>query len=198
MRSNALNVDNAFRSESEVLKNSINDIKKRNTWQGSTYIVGKDKAILERAEMRLIQLSEEKRNALNKIETEKRNALSKKESELQNNGTRYKIAFAFFDLVFIVLSYYVWYFRSRSVHEFKELEDLHYSNNVEVKPIFKIEEKPKNDFQKVAKIGFKTENILHSGNKICDVCGKAFIYKTSHQTSCSSACRMKKFKNKIK
>ena len=198
MRSNALNAENAFRSESEVLKNSISDIKKRNTWQGSTYIVGKDKAILERAEMRLIQLSEEKRNALNKIETDKRNELLKKENELKNNGTRYKIAFAFFDLVFIVLSYYVWYFRSRSVHEFKELEDLHYSNNVEIKPVFKIEEKPKSELQKVAKIGFKTENILHSGNRICGSCGKAFVYKTDHQKFCSSVCRMSNFKNKLK
>ena len=198
MRSNALNVDNAFRSESETLKNSILDIKKRNTWQGNTYIVGKDKAILERAEMRLIQLSEEKRNALSKIETEKRNELQKKESELNLNGTRYKLAFAFFDLFFIALTYYIWYFKSRSVHEYKESEQLDFSNNVEVKPVFKIEEKPKNELQKVAKIGFKTENVLNVGNRICGSCGKAFVYKTDHQKFCSSVCRMSNFKNKIK
>lgn len=198
MRSNALNVDNAFRSESETLKNSISDIKKRNTWQGNTYIVGKDKAILERAEMRLIQLSEDKRNALSKIETDKRNELSKKENELSQNGTRYKLAFAFFDLFFIALTYYIWYFKSRSVHEYKESEQLDFSNNVEVKPIFKIEEKPKNELQKVAKIGFKTENVLNVGNRICGSCGKAFVYKTDHQKFCSSVCRMSNFKNKIK
>ena len=198
MRSNALNVDNAFRSESETLKNSISDIKKRNTWENQTYIVGKDKAILERAEMRLLQLSEDKRNALSKIETDKRNALSKKESELINNGTRYKLAFAFFDLFFIALTYYIWYFKSRAVHEYNELDKLDFSNNTEIKPVFKIEEKPKNDFQKVAKIGFKTENILNVGNRICGSCGKAFVYKTAHQTSCSTACRMSKFKSKMK
>ncbi len=198
MRSNALSVDNAFRSESETLKNSILDIKKRNTWKNNTYIVGKDKAILERAEMRLIQLSEDKRNALSKIEMDKRNELSKKESELNQNGTRYKLAFAFFDLFFIALTYYIWYFKSRSVHEFKESENLDFSNNVEVKPIFKIEEKPKNELQKVAKIGFKTENVLNVGNRICVSCGKAFVYKTDHQKFCSSVCRMSNFKNKIK
>ena len=114
------------------------------------------------------------------------------------NGTRYKLAFAFFDLFFIALTYYIWYFKSRSVHEYKESEQLDFSNNVEIKPVFKIEEKPKNDLQKVAKIGFKTENVLNVGNRICGSCGKAFVYKTDHQKFCSSVCRMSNFKNKIK
>lgn len=205
MRLNALNVENAFRSESESIKKQISEIKNRNTWKNNMWITGKDKAILERNELRLIQLSEDKRNALNKIETEKRNELSKKENELSKNGTRYKLAFAFFDLIFIVLSAYVWYFRFRTVFEVRysnldnsKIEQKEEVKKEQVKTVILKQEETESDNKMVAKIGFKTENKLFSGNRICGSCGKAFVYKTDHQKFCSNACRMENFKSKSK
>lgn len=93
-------VKSEFDTEIATLRTEIADIKKRNTYKGNTYIAGKDKKLLHAKEQEIRELKEKKQAELNQVN---------ESNEIQANT--FQIGFGFFDLLFILCSVYVWYFK---------------------------------------------------------------------------------------
>lgn len=93
-------VKSEFDTEIATLRTEINDIAKRNSYKGNTYITGKDKKLLHSKETTLQALQAKKDSELNKVH-----------SINENNANTFKIGFGCFDLLFILCSLYVWNFK---------------------------------------------------------------------------------------
>ncbi|MCU0393782.1 MAG: hypothetical protein MUE81_21935 [Thermoflexibacter sp.] len=93
-------------SEITTLRKEIAELHKRNTWKGNTYIQGKDKQLLHTKEAELSKAKQQKEGELKQVEAKN------KESELT-----YRYWFGAFELVFVVCTWFVYYFKKRTTIE---------------------------------------------------------------------------------
>lgn len=177
------------------IKDEIKSIVARNTWKGSTWFKPKDEALLHQKEALLSSVLAKKEKELNSIENDN-----------QVQATTYRFAFAFFDLLFILCTVFIWNFKRNVVIEFKAMnqESFNEMENTAI-PVTKIEvfEQPKetvkepiDEMQIAAKIGFnvpKTENSTGGYNRICPSCGTKFFTMIGKKEYCTDACRFKAF-----
>lgn len=91
-----------FAAEAAILRQEIADIKQRNTWKGKTWIAGADKKLLHQKEAQLAQ-----------VLTGRDQATAEAEAKEAINVQTYQYAFSGFELVFIICTLWVWYFRRR-------------------------------------------------------------------------------------
>jgi hypothetical protein len=88
-----------YNSDILAVKNEIQGITNRNSWQGKVYLPKDEKALLHQKEAKITALETEKQNALRSI------------SDTQNRQViQFQFGFAFFDLLFILCSLYGFYF----------------------------------------------------------------------------------------
>lgn len=177
------------------IKEEIKSIVARNTWKGSTWFKPKDEALLHQKESFLSSVLAKKEKELNGIDND---------NNVQANT--YRFAFAFFDLLFILCTVFVWNFKRNVVIEYKAMnqESFEEMENTAI-PVTKIEvfEQPKetvkepiDEMQIAAKIGFnvpKTENSTGGYNRVCVNCGTKFFTMISKKEHCTDNCRLKAF-----
>jgi hypothetical protein len=91
-----------FDTQITGLKTEIQTIMNRNTWKGQTYLGKKEKALVYAKEAEMQQLKSQKASALQTVAEENATA-----------ATQYRFGFGFFDVLFLLCSLYVWYFRQQ-------------------------------------------------------------------------------------
>lgn len=91
-----------FDTQITGLKAEIQAIMNRNTWKGQTYLGKKEKALVYAKEAEMQQLKSQKASALQTVAEENATA-----------ATQYRFGFGFFDVLFLLCSLYVWYFRQQ-------------------------------------------------------------------------------------
>lgn len=92
-------VKSEFDSEIAFLRTEITDIQKRNTYKGNTYISGKDKKLLH-----------QKETTLQGLQAKKDSELAKVHDLNETNANTFKIGFGLFDILFLLCTFYIWYF----------------------------------------------------------------------------------------
>jgi hypothetical protein len=88
-----------YDSEIATLRTEIASIQARNTYKGNTYITGKDKSLLHTKEKQL-----------QAIQAKKDTELAQVNRQNEKQATTFKIGFGLFDLLFLLCTFYVWYF----------------------------------------------------------------------------------------
>lgn len=182
-------------AEISSLRAEITDIKKRNTWKNQTYITGKEKALLHAKEQELTQAKQGKQSELTKVET--------KNAEQE---TLYRYWFGGFEVVFILATLFVYYFKKRSAVEctvdilavptdnsISQVQSIGYSipqgtsapSSKKVGFTFGSNTNNENGITKMV-----NENSVSSGNRICKHCNSAYTYKHHKQMYCSSDCKV--------
>ena len=207
-------------SDIENLKNGIGLITKRNSYKDQVWITGTDKKLIQQKENLLNLLTVKKDSILNELNKQKTLKETEIVSKNETQTKQFKFIFALCDLLFIISTYYVTLFNyktylerleeKRSVEiETKETKSVEIeTKETDIEKLIKIEiEKRLNTDNKTEvveenRIGFNiaaqktSENVLHHGNKICIVCGKAFKYSNLMHKYCSIECKNKFHNNK--
>lgn len=188
-------IDSLYKNEIAVLRNDIKDIKSRNTWKGSTYIVGAEKELLHKKESQILGLQEKHDQAItNQAKIDKANT------------TVMQYAFVIIEVCFILCTLFKWYYKYRSVIENK-------LNGFVTQPIAPVTQRIPNVTQlvtdetqpvtsatnNVASVLFENSlrNIVPdtrkevTGLRNCECCGKPFEAATMHHRFCGTACRVK-------
>jgi hypothetical protein len=207
-------------SDIENLKNGISFITKRNSYKDHVWITGTDKKLIQQKENLLNILTVKKDSLLNELNKQKTLKETEIVSKNETQTKQFKFIFALCDLLFIISTYYVTLFNYKTylerLAETKAAEKFSLEtkvvenkiNNEDIEKLIKFEiEKRLNTDNKTEvveenKIGFNiaakktSENVLHHGNKICKVCGKAFKYSNLMHKYCSIECKNKFHNNK--
>ncbi len=192
-----INVESKHDKEISVLRNEIDAIHKRNSWKGNVYIAGKDKELLHKKEEELSKLKKAKEKDLQVVAQE--NA---------NKEVAYRYGFASFELIFIIATLFVYYFKRRSYIENLASDDNgenHLPAKVGISTIPNSTLAPNS----ISKIGFQIPTTLKVNNgegntvkvereyvqlnvnkRVCKHCGKVFTFKHWNATYCGEKCKI--------
>lgn len=192
-------IETRFGSRQNAIKQEIAAIISRNTWKGSTWLSKSDRKLLEDKET-LLKAEREAEQAA-KMEAMQRN---------QSNANAYRYGFAAFEVLFIVTTLFVWYFRKKVAIESEVAHRKVIAERGSIsqpQPVFTAE-KP----HKANPIGFQfgwqhqntdtgaesnqehenrvTKIVITEGTRICKHCGDAYQHKHHKQLYCSEPCRI--------
>ncbi len=182
-------VETKHDSEISQIRSEIKDIKARNTWKGNTWIVGKEKALLQ-----------EKEAFLAKTQSQKETELAQVQSENQANETTFSWVFGGLEVMFWVVMAFVWYFRKRvAIESVLESPDdrvqLPYTQvNL---PDDRVNSTPDD---RVQKLDDRVTYVVGNGVRHCHECHVPYLPSAKKQRFCSNPCRdnHKNRKNSLK
>lgn len=187
-------------AEITTLRKEIAEIHQRNTWKGNTYIAGEDKALLHTKESELSKAKQQKESELQTVATQN------KESELT-----YRYWFGGFELVFVLCTWFSFYFRKRTTIESKTGAEAVPSDSDTISHVgYQIPQQGNHATGNVKKLGFSFGNThdsnpqvnnlsvsnpqvkqVHIGDEIaCEYCQSKFIKKTLLHRFCSKSCKL--------
>lgn len=192
-------------SEITALRKEIAEIHQRNTWKGNTWISGKDKAVLHQKESELSKAKTAKESELQAVATQN------KESELT-----YRYWFGAFELVFVLCTWFVYYFKKRTAIESKagaEAVPTDSENESQVQKIGFSQVPNSTIAPQVNKVGFSFGNntsknndngecntvnvvMLNIDEKQCLHCGTKFNKKHWNAKYCGEECRISAWEKK--
>ena len=194
--------------EIQAVRSEIAEIHKRNSWKGNTYIAGKDKALLHTKESELSKVKQQKESDLQAVETKN------KEQE-----TVYRYWFGSFELVFVLCTWFVYYFKKRTAIEctyavqeidnqenekptkigFSTVPNSTIAPNSQVQkvgfqfgsntPTLKVNGEGNNLESNTVKVE-KEYILLKENERVCKHCSKVFTYKHWNATYCGEKCKI--------
>lgn len=211
------NVDSlakVYDTEIAVIRTEIQDIKQRNSYKGTTYIAGKDKALLLSKEQRLATLQAAKDNDILSQKRQAAKELEMVREENQTNKEVYQYWFLGFELLFLACMTFMYDYKRKAVLE-NLLTDNENRNTIIVSNATEPNQQntiattePLPQPTQPQRIGFifgkqpskehlpndnRNENrntILVNDNRVCLHCKKEYTYKHHKQLYCTENCRV--------
>jgi hypothetical protein len=116
-QSNIDSLAKVYDTEIGVIRSEIQDIKHRNSYQGTTYIAGKDKALLLTKEQRITALQAAKDNDILSQKQQAAKELETVRNENQANKQTYQYWFLGFEALFLACMIFMYDYKRKVVLE---------------------------------------------------------------------------------
>jgi branched-subunit amino acid transport protein AzlD len=188
-----------YNDEITQIRTEIKEIQNRNTWKGNTWLPAKEKNLL---------LAKEKE--LSNLKSQKNISLSNIDKENQAKELQYRWWFGCFELVYVIATIFVYYFKQRSVVErglvvegdnglsqigFNQVKTPNQANTTQPqsKIGFQFGQIDSNENSIVRTEDFpliETKIVYMEGYRECKHCNKSFLYNHKKHIYCSDACKL--------